>query len=155
MVMGADRDDHGRYLPGHPGGPGRPRRAVEQDYLATLADAVPLELWRKIAARAAEDAAAGDPRARRWLSEHLLGREPAPLTTLAATELAGTLDDAIIARAAGLRGSAEAQKIRNRVFQYADLNPGRSAGRGNVGGGPPDPHLDVEGCQPGRNGHPG
>ena len=153
--MSTDRDANGRFLPGHPGLGGRPRRPVEHEYMATLADAVPLELWRKIAARAAEDAAAGDAKARRWLSEHLLGREPAPLTELAATELAGTLDDEIRAKAAGLRGSAAAQTIRNRVFQYADLNPGRSAGRGNAGGGPPDPHLDVEGCRPGRNGHPG
>jgi hypothetical protein len=121
--------------------------------MAALADAVPLELWRKIAARAAEDAAAGDPTARRWLSEHLLGREPAPLTTLAATELAGTLDDEIIARAAGLRGSVAGQKLRNRAFQYPDLDPGRSAGRGHAGGGVPDPQSDLGPHQPGRNGH--
>jgi hypothetical protein len=154
MVMRADRDDHGRYLPGHPGGPGRPRRAVEQEYLAVLADAVPLQQWKKIVQRAVKDAAAGDPRARRWIGEHLLGRQPGSLTELAAVELAGTKDDAIIARAAGMRGSVAGQKLRNRAFQYPDLDRGRSAGRGHAGGGAPDPQSDLEARQPDRNGHP-
>jgi hypothetical protein len=46
--MSADRDDNGRFAKGNPGGPGRPRRAVEADYLAALSQAVPLEKWRDI-----------------------------------------------------------------------------------------------------------
>jgi uncharacterized protein YfaS (alpha-2-macroglobulin family) len=58
------------------------RRAVELDYLAARADAVPLGRWRKIVDRAVEDAERGDPKARRWLAEHLLGRQAEGLTTL-------------------------------------------------------------------------
>jgi hypothetical protein len=38
--MAADHRDaqNGRFLPGYPGGPGRPRRAIEADYLAALLD---------------------------------------------------------------------------------------------------------------------
>jgi hypothetical protein len=45
------------------------------------------------------------------------------LTTLAATELAGTPDEEIQARAAGLRGSVFRKKVMNRVSAYPDLNP--------------------------------
>jgi hypothetical protein len=113
--LNGHRDENGRFTIGNPGGPGRPRRAVELDYLASLADAVPLSRWQKIVARAAEDAENGDPKARRWLAEHLLGRRSEPLTTLAATELAGTLDEQIEAQAAGLRGSVLRNKLINRA----------------------------------------
>jgi hypothetical protein len=154
MVMRADRDDKGRFLRGHPGGPGRPRRAVEMEYLATLANEVPLTRWKRIVRRAVRDAMAGDPKARRWIGEFVIGRQPDSLTALAATELAGTKDDEIIAKAAGLRTSMETQKIRSRASQYPDLHPGRPAGRGAVAGGSPDPHTDLDARQPGRNGHP-
>jgi hypothetical protein len=153
--MGAYRDDKGRYLPGHPGGPGRPRRAVEQEYLAVLADAVPLRLWKEIVARAVRDAIAGDPMSRRWIGEHLLGRKPESLTALAASELARTKDDEIRVRAAGLRTSVETQKIRSRASQYPDLDPGRPAGHGDVGGGAPDRQTDAEARRPARDGRPG
>jgi hypothetical protein len=136
------RDANGRFAVGNPGGPGRPRRAVEQDYLATLADAVPLKKWKRIVSRAVEDAEAGDAKARRWISEHLVGRQPDALTALAATELAGTLDDEIRAQAAGLRTSVLRRKILNRTSEYPDLYPGRPAECGHVEGRVPDPHID-------------
>jgi hypothetical protein len=130
MVMGAHRDDEGRFLRGHPGGPGRPCRVVEQEYLAALADAVPLSRWKKIVARAVADAEAGDPKALRFIADILIGKQPAPLTTLAASELAGTLDEEIRVQAAALRGSVETRKLRNKAFP--GLKPDRSAGRGTV-----------------------
>jgi hypothetical protein len=39
----SDRDEHGRFLKGHPGGPGRPRRAIEREYLGVIGKAVTLE----------------------------------------------------------------------------------------------------------------
>ena len=152
--MGADRDDKGRFLPGHPGGPGRPRRAVELEYLAILADGVPLRRWKKIIARAVADAEAGDPKARRWLGELLMGKEPATLTALAATELAETLDDEIRAQAAGLRTTALRKKLLNRTSEHPDLGEGRPAGRGEVGGGSSASPTHLGARQPGRNGHP-
>jgi hypothetical protein len=128
--MSADRDDKGRFAAVNPGGQGRPRRAVEQEYLAALADAVPLRRWKKIVARAVADAEAGDPKARKFIADKVIGKQPAPLTTLAATEQAGTLDEEIRVQAAALRGRVETRKMRNRAFP--SLKPDRSAGRGTV-----------------------
>jgi hypothetical protein len=153
--LNGHRNRSGRFTAGNPGGPGRPRRAVELDYLATLADAVPLRQWKKIVARAAGDAEQGDPKARRWLGEYLLGQKPEPLTTLAAKELAGTLDEEIQAQAAGLRGSAFRKKIMNRLSSYPDLNPDRPSGSGGVERAQPDLHIDPKTDQPGHDEHPG
>lgn len=71
--MAEDRTQKGQFAPGNPGGPGRPRRAVEHEYLTTLSEAVPLGTWRDICRRAAKDARAGDAKARDWLSRYLLG----------------------------------------------------------------------------------
>ena len=69
-------------------GNGRPRqrRPIEREYLATLNAAVPLDTWQAICKRAADDALAGDARARDWLAKWLLGIESRLLTTLAAEE---------------------------------------------------------------------
>jgi hypothetical protein len=90
MVMGADRDANGRFLPGHPGGPGRPRRAIEADYLAALSDAVPMEEWRRIVGTAIDQAIAGDAKAREWVASYLMGKPTGgALVKLAAAELVG------------------------------------------------------------------
>ncbi len=39
------RDSHGRFLPGNPGGPGRPPRAIERDYLSIAGDTITMEDW--------------------------------------------------------------------------------------------------------------
>lgn len=61
-------------MKGHPGGPGRPRRTVEESYLQTLYQVVKREDWREIIQKAVEQAKQGDDRARRWLSEYLVGK---------------------------------------------------------------------------------
>jgi hypothetical protein len=66
-----------------------PRRAVERDYLAALADLVPLDTWREICQTTVEAAKAGDPKARDWLARYLLGPEPLKLLAVAADEAAG------------------------------------------------------------------
>jgi hypothetical protein len=72
------RDPHtGRFLPGNTGSPGRPRRAVESDYLATLSEAVPTDTWRAIVDKAVEQAQAGDATARAWLGSYLPQSRPA------------------------------------------------------------------------------
>jgi hypothetical protein len=86
---GRDRQN-GRFLPGNPGGPGRPRRAIESDYLAALSEAVPTDTSRAIVAKAVEPAQAGDAKAREWLGAYLVGRPTGGgLKELAAAELAG------------------------------------------------------------------
>jgi hypothetical protein len=88
--VSAVRDTNGRFVPGHSGGPGRPRRAVETDYLAALSEAVPMETWRTIVAKAVEQATAGDAKAREWLCSHLVGKPTGDaLRKIAAAELAG------------------------------------------------------------------
>ncbi len=96
----SDRDAHGRFAKGHPGGPGRPRRAVEQEYLATLNAAASLERWRQIIDRAIKDAIDGDARAREWLSQYLLGEDRVSLVHIAAKERAGLSPDSEIDSAA-------------------------------------------------------
>lgn len=88
------RNADGTFKQGWPGGPGRPRRTVESEYLASLSDAVSLADWRQVVDRALADAVAGDAKARDWLSRYLLGDAPGKLSTLATAELAGrTIDD--------------------------------------------------------------
>ena len=62
------------------------RRPIEREYLATLKAAVPLDTWEAICKRAADEALAGDAKARDWLAKWLLGLESRRLTTLAAEE---------------------------------------------------------------------
>lgn len=62
----------GRFEAGNPGGPGRPRRSVESDYLRALSEACPLDMWQEVA-KAVTDAKAGDAQARAWLGRYLMG----------------------------------------------------------------------------------
>ena len=67
-----DRDHMGQFAAGNSGGPGRPKRQAGEDYLQTLSERVPLALWAEIVDKAASDAAAGDAKARDWLSKYLM-----------------------------------------------------------------------------------
>lgn len=95
--MTKDRDSKGRFTDGNPGGPGRPRRAVERDYLVAFVEIASPDRFRLIAERAVADAIAGDSAARNWVTRYLLG-DPAPakLLEIAADELRGqTVEDDI------------------------------------------------------------
>lgn len=74
------RDGQGRFTEGNPGGPGRPKRQTEQEYLATLRDVCTLDEWKLVCTRAVTDAKDGDARARQWLSDYIVGK-PTPLET--------------------------------------------------------------------------
>jgi hypothetical protein len=125
------RDTNGRFAHGNPGGPGRPRRAVEADYLAALRDAVPIERWRKIVERAAADAEAGDAKAGQWLTDNPLGTMPRSLLDLVASELEGTevIDREVVLRCVdivddltggALTANLRAAKLKN---QSASTDP--------------------------------
>ena len=86
------RDTAGRFAPGNPGGPGRPRRAVEGDYLRALTDRLTPDAWGAIVDTAIDDARAGDAKAREWLARYVLGDRPPSLFSLAVADAAG--DDA-------------------------------------------------------------
>ena len=70
------RDNQGKFSKGNPGGPGRPRRAVEEDYLAALSDQLSIERWENIVSKAIEDAENGDHKARDWIARYALGPSP-------------------------------------------------------------------------------
>ena len=81
------RNGDGRFAVGNPGGPGRPRRATEKDYLVVLTEEVSPETWRAICRQAADAARAGDAKARDWIARYLLG-PPGELPTLWAVRMA-------------------------------------------------------------------
>lgn len=59
-------------------------RRTEGDYMAVMLEAVTLEEWRGVVTAAVTAARAGDPSARAWLAQYLVGKPsataPAPLT---------------------------------------------------------------------------
>ncbi len=90
MVTKRDkRNANGTFAKGHSGGPGRPRRSVEREYLLCLAESVTLDDWKAVVDRAVVDAKRGDARARDWLARFLVGGCP----TLSALELQEKVED--------------------------------------------------------------
>lgn len=89
--MTTRRDDRGRFQVGTAGGPGRPPRPTEQNFLLALVDACPLETWKEIVAKAVSDAREGDDKSRHWLASYLVGspktNAPSPSTALVARML--------------------------------------------------------------------
>ncbi len=70
-----ERDGQGRFAAGHANiSPGRPRRAVEEKYHKALVGQVGLAEWQAIILVAVAQAKAGDPVARAWLANYLLGK---------------------------------------------------------------------------------
>ena len=98
------RKSNGQFAKGNSGGPGRPTRSVESDYLAVLGDAVTPDRWRKIVERAISDAETGNYRAREWLGRYLIGEK----TTVDILEKQSSTTDAIAV-------AAELRKDRNYV----------------------------------------
>ena len=70
------RQENGRFAAGWKGGPGRPPRAVEADYLAVIGNVCSVDDWSAIVERAVADAKIGNAKAREWLSKHLIGEQP-------------------------------------------------------------------------------
>ena len=103
-------------------GKATPRRPIEREYLAMLNAAVPLDTWQAICKRAADDALAGDARARDWLAKWLLGLESRLLTVLAAEESGAEPAEA-----------AECEIAARRKWRNAKLRPGGSGGMRNCG----------------------
>src|SRR5262245_5277425 len=103
--------------------PPRPRRAVEAEYLAALADAVPLARWRRIVNATADLAEKGDAKSREWLARYLLGAEPPSLVALAAEAAEGTPlgDTALLSRLIGARKDADYHRLYDRAEYGAAL----------------------------------
>jgi len=64
----------GTWEPGQSGNPkGRPPKSKEEKFFKTTLSAVTLRDWREIVKKAVEQAKRGNPAARKWLSDYLLG----------------------------------------------------------------------------------
>lgn len=60
---------------GQSGNPkGRPKRLIEEKFLKKISSSVTITEWREIIKKAVDQAKRGDPRARQWLSEYLVGK---------------------------------------------------------------------------------
>lgn len=82
-----ERDMNGKFAKGNPGGPGRPHRQIEQDYLAAFSEVITREEWKEIIEKAVGQAKEGDPRARQWLTHYVIGpRQDKELETIAIQE---------------------------------------------------------------------
>ncbi len=75
--MQEQRDQKGRYLPGHSGGPGRPKKKRDPAYMTIVEEEVTHEDWRAIIRTLKEAALNGEPQAQKLLAAYLLGR-PVP-----------------------------------------------------------------------------
>ena len=71
--MNSGRDNNGKFAAGNAGGPGRPPRATERDYLVALSESCSTNDWQEIVTRAVDDAKDGDAKARAWLAGYLVG----------------------------------------------------------------------------------
>jgi hypothetical protein len=71
--MNSGRDNSGKFAAGNTGGPGRPPRATERDYLVALSESCSTDDWQEIVTRAVDDAKGGDAKARAWLAGYLVG----------------------------------------------------------------------------------
>lgn len=69
----AERNEKGQFVAGSNGGPGRPKRRTEDQYLDAMIGRVTLKDWREIVDKAVFQAKRGDSKARAWLSDYVLG----------------------------------------------------------------------------------
>ena len=70
----AERNERGQFTKGHKGGPGRPPKATEQEYLDAFCEEVPLAQWRKLIAAQVRRAERGDLQAFGALANYLAPR---------------------------------------------------------------------------------
>ena len=108
------RQPDGTFAPGNPGGPGRPPRATEREYLKVVLDACPPDTWAEIVARAVADAKAGDGQARAWLASYLVGKPSPNHTALRPSRL-------LAQEAAGSDPVAEEAARLERDRKFAEL----------------------------------
>ena len=113
------RDQRGRFADGNGGGPGRPPRPIERQYIAVISDVVGLDAWRRVVERALRDAENGDATARAWLSKYVTGDPPqATLFGLAVdAERGRSVEDQIQQAADADRATDQHNAMLRSIFQ--------------------------------------
>ena len=69
-----DRGPDGKFIPGNKASPGRAPKAREERYYEITMTACSYKDWEEITKTAVRQAKKGDPVARKWLSEYLVGK---------------------------------------------------------------------------------
>ena len=69
----AERDESGRFVKGHSGGPGRPKKERELRFLEITLAACTFDDWKAVVKKAIDQAKRGDAVARKWLADYLIG----------------------------------------------------------------------------------
>lgn len=69
-----ERDEAGKFIKGASGNPhGRPKKEREERFYEILVTTVTFDRWKRIVAKAADQAERGDQAARKWLADYLVG----------------------------------------------------------------------------------
>lgn len=98
MTKSNGRGAGGKFAAGNPGGPGRPARVIEVDYIRRLSAAVTPDKWQKIIAKVVTLAENGERWAVEFIAARVMGQ--ATLTDVAIRdELQVTSDDEVAALA--------------------------------------------------------
>lgn len=71
--MAIERDRGGKFTKGNSGGPGRPKKEREEKFLEITLNACTYKDWRAIIKKAVEQAKRGNPQARKFLADYLIG----------------------------------------------------------------------------------
>jgi hypothetical protein len=68
------------FQPGQSGNPkGRARKPYEEKYLKAFYSIVKVDDWKEIVDKAREQAKRGDPKARQWLADYMIGKPAQPI----------------------------------------------------------------------------
>jgi len=68
-----ERDANGRFAKGNSGGPGRTSKTREVRFLEITLATVTFKDWEEIVEKARDQAKRGNPVARKWLGDYLMG----------------------------------------------------------------------------------
>ncbi len=119
-----DIRDKGRFVAGNKGGPGRPPRKTEYEYLAVIMAECDLDTWRGVVKGAVEAARNGDHKAREWLAGYLVGTPSTKATTpinIVVQQLNG--DDPVVSRLA----APEIDKLSPLQIDFGGATPAQCA----------------------------
>jgi hypothetical protein len=135
----ANRTGRGQFQKGNRGGPGRPKRSVEEAYFHAATQAVPPEKVRKILTRLADRAASFDVRAAALVLRFLFGPDPVLTRRLMAelTEAIEQVRRSILANPGQpvTNGSPQANGVVESSAGPALLGPEAESGTGGDGTG--------------------